>query len=85
MKITAIMGLMAIGAIAAPHELSKRAGITENDIKEGKCEKYTFSKSDPGKKPFETLLTWNVLQSWPEVPLSLATWESAWAHRLVAV
>lgn len=47
MKITAIMGLLAIGAIAAPHDLVKRAGITDNDIKEGKCEKYTFSKSKP--------------------------------------
>lgn len=46
MKITAIMGLMAIGAIAAPHDLVKRAGITDNDIKDGKCEKYTFSKRD---------------------------------------
>lgn len=42
MKVAAITAMLAIGAIAAPHDLVKRAGTTDNDIENGKCEKYTF-------------------------------------------
>lgn len=51
MKITALMGLFAIGALAAPHELVKRAGITDNDIENGKCEKYTFIMARGSTEP----------------------------------
>lgn len=50
MKLATVMGLFAIGAIAAPHELSKRQ-TTANDVKNGSCKKYTFIMARGSTEP----------------------------------
>jgi hypothetical protein len=50
MKLLTIMAMLAIGAIAAPHELTKRQS-TANDVNSGSCKKYTFIMARGSTEP----------------------------------